>query len=356
MSTFVLSDRSYTRREAVWAACNSLAAASEKPSVSKVRGYYKGGSDTDVQADIHAWYERLFSHHCAQAAGQGMPDEVAELMRQLWATATAAAQGHLAHEKSLLTQERAQLTQEHAQMVELVQEKQRHLEQVQGELAGQTTSLAVSQERLQQALQMNEGLKAEQGVLLQRLDAMQQAIDERDRRHTEAMQLLSSQYQDSLANLNADHKSRLAEFEAAGVQNEQRYRGMERHMLQQIEEARAKSLHWEGEALSLRSRNQTEVDLVKSQLQNARSTIDASRGEINALKGQLTALNLQRDAMIKELALASVVASPALVEEKDGRQLDLLDAGVIEDELKTMGNGGIGAITLRETDPDGICE
>ncbi len=49
-------------------------------------------------------------------------------------------------------------------------------------------------------------------------------------------------------------------------------------MPQQIEEARAKSLHWEGEALSLRSRNQTEVDLVKSQLQNALSTIDASKG------------------------------------------------------------------------------
>lgn len=163
-------------------------------------------------------------------------------------------------------------------MVELVQEKQKHLEQVQGELAGQTTSLAVSQERLQQTLQMNDGLKAEQGVLVQRLEAMQQAIDERDRRHMEAMQQLSSQYQDSLDNLNADHKSRLAEFEAAGVQNEQRYRGMELHMLQQIEEARAKSLHWEGEALSLRSRNQTEVDLVKSQLQNARSTIDASKG------------------------------------------------------------------------------
>ena len=241
-------------------------------------------------------------------------------------------------------------------MTSLVQEKQKLLEQVQGELAGQTSSLAVSQERLQQALQMNDGLKAEQGVLVQRLEAMQQAIDERDRRHMEAMQQLSSQYQDSLANLNADHKSRLAEFEAAGILNEQRYRGMERHMLQQIEEVRAKSLHWEGEALSLRSRNQTEVDLVKSQLQNARSTIDASRGEINALKGQLTALNLQRDAMIKELALASVVVSPALVEEKDGRQLDLLDAGGLEDGLKTTGNGDIGKIGQRETDPDGVGE
>ncbi len=60
--------------------------------------------------------------------------------------------------------------------------------------------------------------------------------------------------------------------------------------------------------------------------------------------------------MIKELALASVVVSPALVEEKDGRQLDLLDAGVIEGGLKTSGNGDIGKIGLRETDPDGVGE
>ncbi len=39
----------------------------------------------------------------------------------------------------------------------------------------------------------------------------------------EAIQQLSSQYPDSLANLNANHMSLLAEFEAAGIQHEQHY-------------------------------------------------------------------------------------------------------------------------------------
>jgi len=36
--------------------------------------------------------------------------------------------------------------------------------------------------------------------------------------------------------------------------------------------------------------------------------------------------------------------------------LDLLDAGGLEDGLKTRGNGDIGKIGQRETDPDGVAE
>lgn len=39
-----------------------------------------------------------------------------------------------------------------------------------------------------------------------------------------------------------------------------------------------------------------------------------------------------------------------------GRQLDLLDAGSIGYELKKTGNGDVGVIGPRETDPDGVGE
>lgn len=89
------STRSIDRRSAVWSACDQLAATSVKPSLSKVRSIHRGGSDTDVQSDIQAWYARVFKGYCEHKDGLDLPGPVAALMQQVWEAAQSGAQAQL---------------------------------------------------------------------------------------------------------------------------------------------------------------------------------------------------------------------------------------------------------------------
>lgn len=294
MNSSISTDRTMTRRESVWGACNQLAEQNKKPSVARIRSLYNSGSATDVQADINAWYKRLFEGYCAANSGRGMPDEVFELARQFWETATASAHGHLSHERNQLALERQQLTDEHAAYVKMYEEQQRLLENLQRELATCKAEKAVVQEKLQKANQTCDSLLGEQNVFQQRLRGMQQEIDAQSRRHSETVQLMSIQHQEALAGFNV-----------TAAQSEQQLRGMEKHMLHQVEEARQEMQKWKQEAFDAKFKNQSAEDLIRQQLQNALAAIATSRGEAKAMKTQIGELSAQRDNLLKELAVAS---------------------------------------------------
>jgi hypothetical protein len=294
--------RSLTRRELVWHVCDQLATQNDKPSLSKVRATHRGGSDTDVQADIQAWYACLFQKHSEEAAGLGVPDEVGQLMRALWASALASAQGHLEQERRTLADARETIDLEKQVVLEQHHALQGQWDALNRANQEQTLLLGLSNERLQQTLAQNAGLQAEQGVQNQRISNVMQDLSLMELRHAETVHQLSQQHTTILEHMATEHRSRLMEFESAQTLQEQRSRGVEKHMLLQIEEARLQTQEWKSKAEHERGEGQIRQDTLNAQLQQARLQNAHARGQQESLQEQVQTLEKQKELLVRELA------------------------------------------------------
>jgi hypothetical protein len=165
----------------------------------------------------------------------------------------------------------------------------------------QSHLLAITEERLQQTQANNAGLVAEQGVLNQRLSSLMQDVSMMEVRHSEMVNQLSQQHSTVLEQVSSEHRSRLMEFETAQTVQEQRHRGMEKHMLLQIEEARVQITEWKTKAEYERGEGQIRHDVLNAQLQQARQATAHARGQQESLQTQVTTLEAQKEQLFREL-------------------------------------------------------
>ncbi len=352
VSSFTPS-RSLTRRDQVWQVCDQLASQNDKPSLSKVRGTHKGGSDTDVQADIQAWYASVFQKHSVQAAGLGVPDEVAQIMRTLWSTAMAAASGHLDKERDDLANARETIALEKQAILDQHQALQAQWEDLKLTHQEQSHLLAITEERLQQTQANNAGLVAEQGVLNQRLSSLMQDVSMMEVRHSEMVSQLSQQHSVVLEQVSSEHRSRLMEFETAQTVQEQRHRGMEKHMLLQIEEARVQITEWKTKAEYERGEGQVRHDMLNAQLQQARQAAAHTRGQQESLQTQVTILEAQKEQLFRELVQLQLQPQPHLLPAPEVPVMPVAPVAVVQ---KPATPPPISPASSKASDPDGYRE
>lgn len=97
------------RREAVWDVCNQLSAQGMKPSLRSVKMHYPRGSDTDVQKDVNAWYEFVFTQFARRRVIPALPDAVVKAMEAFWETASVEADSQFVKEREAHESIRAEM-------------------------------------------------------------------------------------------------------------------------------------------------------------------------------------------------------------------------------------------------------
>ena len=332
--------RAQDRRGSVWSACDKLAEDGVKPTLSKIRPFHRGGSDTDVQADIQAWFAELFKRHCAQAEGMGMPPEIAALMRGLWESAQGSADAQLQAERDELEQKReawkldaVRALKERDESIAIATELERDLAAERERSTGLARNVADLETRLTEAI--SEG-RQERG----RADRLAAEIAATEIRHSEAMWQLREETGGQFYELRQAHAQELSieraarseevvalreqlrqrgeHFDSELKQSEERLRAIEKRLLLEQDAVRHSVAEWKRKAQEEREAGDAKVSVVRRQMEDALVQLGGLRSQLAAneialAESRRAAAKAQEDLaqIAKSMATKSVELSPA---------------------------------------------
>ena len=268
------------RRTLTYAACDAIAAAGKKPSISSVREWTlstqgkKQGSDTDVQGDINAWFQELLALKQEKLVVSGLPDEVAALARAMWIKACESAAERLNTERAenqlLITAAEEKVQAAAAQITE----------------AHQRTEIVEHEcDVAREAIR-----RLEESLTEMRITAV--AIDERH-----AGQLLARD--ERITALTTDFARKEAEYAARIIELD----GVRKHALLQIDEARIESRHWKAEFDRVDTENKSSVVTYRQRASALDAELAGVRGRLGAVEESLAA-SRQRCSQLEAAALA----------------------------------------------------
>ena len=266
------------RRELTWQACDALAAAGRKPSISSVREWTlaqhgrKQGSDTDTQADINAWYALLLAMKQEQRTIAGLPDDVAELARGLWIRANDAAnEGLAAHRMAIdgeLADAQARSAAADAQAIDA------------GQRADAIThALDIARESIRR---LEESLCA--------LRATVQATDVRHAGQLQARDDRIAGLAHDIVQKDSEHAARATEFD-----------GLRRHALLQIDEARTESRYWKNECERTALSHQAALQLERQATAKLQAELAGACGRLSAVEESFATARERSAALEAEL-------------------------------------------------------
>jgi hypothetical protein len=297
-----------TRRESVWKACDELASMGIKPALSKIREKHRGGSDTDVQADIQAWFAEVFKRHLALSEGTGLPDDIAAMMRSLWESARASAEAMLARDREILMEKEAHLRDASQAALEAARTAQLQLQQASVELSVEREKSSGLAAALAEA--KTRGSEAESQLRLERERSANLAADmaAAAKRHAEEAAafrdasaqeaaLMRSAHADELSIARAELLERSERYSKELALSEDRMRAVERRLLMETDAVRHSVAEWKRKAQDEREAGEAKVAAVRSQAE--------------ALLSQVAGLKAQQAASGEALADARRVAAKA---------------------------------------------
>ena len=270
-----------SRQELTRLACDALAAGGKKPSIGLVREWTiattgaKKGSDGDVQADIHRWFDDLLKLK-RDSAIDGLPDAVSSLARDFWRLAVDSATDTLTGERDTLSAHRAEADKQ----------------------------IALAREETLAALALANAVTA-------RLDIANATIAGRD----EAIRRLEESLSESRATLQAkderitglkDELARTAQQQAAGLVE---LDGLRKHSLLQIDQARGEVRHWKAEFERVDHENRTTLETYRQKAASLAADLAGARGRLSAIEEALTSARL-RNAELEQRMSATQAERP----------------------------------------------
>jgi hypothetical protein len=277
-----------SRKQLTWAACDALAAQGIKPTIALVRewtiehGSGKKGSNGDVQQDIHEWFDSLLEAK-QNLKIPGLPDPVADCMRQIWRMAVDEADASLSKEREEMEERLAAVKLEAQKQVELAQQE-----------ALEATAVA---QDLKSQLAIEKQAGASKDEIIKRLEAdlaeIRATLQAKDIR---------------IEGLNAD-LTRVAKEHAAGLAE---LDGLRKHTLMQIEEARGESRRWKAEFDRVDAENKSSVVTYRQRAAALENELSGLRGRLSAIEEALATSEQRCRGLEKELAerQPAVVAKP----------------------------------------------
>lgn len=312
-----ITPRSMDRRSAVWSACDQLAAASVKPSLSKVRTIHRGGSDTDVQSDIQAWYARVFKGYCEHKDGLDLPGPVAALMHQVWEAAQSGAQAQLHAQreeaKAAIDQSQSQV-QQAIQRLKIEQERRKEVEL---EVAAHKGTLAGLERLLQAKLHEVDTLKVDLAAERDRNTRLESRLTELELAHAQAMATIQQSAALEISTVRISHSEELSRLELAHAQEVE---GLSKAITAWHERYARETTLAEERVRSAEKRLMMEQDAVRHSTAELRRRSEEERAAADARETILR--NKTEQAMIKATALSAELESVknALVQARQDLQ------------------------------------
>jgi chromosome segregation ATPase len=275
------------RRTLTWQACDALATTGKKPSIGSVREWTlattgaKRGSDTDVQADVNAWYQELLKLRHTAVAIPHLPDPIAALARELWVKANEAAADALAAERDTIA---AQVAAAH----EVAAAAESRATAANARAEATTHELDVARESIRHL-----------EVALSQLRATIEATAARHADQLEARDERIAALTDDFARREREYATRIAELD-----------GVRKHALLQIDEARTESRHWKTEFHRIDAENTRTVARYQQSAASLEADLAGARGRLSAVEEALAASRQRCSQLEGEWALAKA-ESPA---------------------------------------------
>lgn len=287
MSTGSKEGASKGRREAVWEVCDQLSAQGVKPSLRSVKMHYPRGSDTDVQKDVNAWYEHVFTLHSRRRVIPTLPDSVVKAMEVLWETASVEAESQFVKERNGLQSIRDELKMQLDSTLSDLSHAQSAAARFEQENADLRMELANRSTLLEESNKLLATLQLDMENLRSYSQKREQDLVEEARRQKEAHELhFKVQRDDFELQVNLVR-------EASVRQSEEYQRAM----------SRAES-HYR----DLESRSLVEVDAVRTQLKSANEVVERFRAlaherelEIARIRTELKMVSATHQFQIDEL-------------------------------------------------------
>lgn len=280
------------RRTTVWTVCDHLATAENmKPSVREVRRHYTRGSDSDVQADINAWWEALFGFYRDRHTRPNLPSGVVEGVEALWTLALAEA-------AKTVEEVRAVAEQQIAGAMEEMAASRLAADEAREESRAVSASLDLANQRiehLQADLGALEGRFAQEAAL--RAGAESQIVTLREE--------IARKDAESRAAVEAHGAQLKAEQEAHAVQlksEQDRYDGMNRFLLQQADEMRQQKLAAATQAASEVERLKTMSDAYRKRANAAEEGLGLTKGRLAQQTEDLATVRAEATALQQRLA------------------------------------------------------
>lgn len=251
-----------SRRELVFAACNTIAAeaieggrSNVRPTARELKSRFEiPGSLPDVQADLHAWFMSAFRNHLAVGKVPGVPETVVAAFNSFLEIVRAEAFEELRRERIDLELERQKIRGEletakaaRDQAIEAALDAERKCERTE-----------ISVRHLEQQLGEQRAVDAAKDV---RIDGLN----------------------NDLARVQVEYTQRIGEVEAQAQLSIERFEAMERKALIDIDRARA------GERKLRAEIDETApmIDAYRQQVSHLERANAALRGQIEALERQL---------------------------------------------------------------------
>lgn len=267
------------RRTLTYTACDAIAAAGRKPSISSVREWTlathgkKQGSDTDTQGDINAWFQDLLALKQEKLVVSGLPDEVAALARAMWIKACESAAESLSTERA-----------ENQGLVTAAEEK-----------------AAIATAKIAEANQRTEIVEHEFDVAREAIRRLEESLTEMrttsaaiEERH--AGQLLARD--ERISALTTDFARKEAEYAARITELD----GVRKHALLQIDEARVEARHWKAEFDRVDAENKSSVVTYRQRASALDAEVAGVRGRLGAVEEAL-AVSRQRCELLENATL-----------------------------------------------------
>ena len=293
---------SKTRREAVWEVCDQLSAQGMKPSLRSVKMHYPRGSDTDVQKDVNAWYEFVFTQYARRRVIPALPDTVVKAMEAFWETASVEADSQFVKERETHEAIRAEMKDKlESALSELGQVKAAASKSEQDnvdlrlELSHRTTLLTEAEKEI-------EGLRRD-------LDELRRHIQKREQDLLEEMARAKAAHERALTYQREDFEAQVKLVREAATQQAADH---QRAMTRADEHYR-----------DLERRSLVEVDAMRTQLKTANEAIERFRAlaherdlELAGLRTEIRMVREAQKAQIEDLLERNLKLTEAIETSK----------------------------------------
>ena len=238
-----------TRRELVFEGCNTLAAKGLKPSLRLVRSLDVRGSDTDVQADVNAWFDQVLKGYSLSLKEDSIPALLRNTLTALWSQALSEATDTFSVKRTEWQQQIHDLEnalKDSANSLQLERDGRIHAENLaeglQKSLTQKTNengSLAVLSSTLKQKVEDLEIQNRAQANSTQALIVKhEKALDDLARETRAQIDGLEKRHRADTKLNQEQHEARIHEMKTQMELAESRYRALEERSLRELDTMR----------------------------------------------------------------------------------------------------------------------
>jgi chromosome segregation ATPase len=275
------------------------------PSIQLVHRYTQFGSLTDIAKDLDVFWQNIREKGRFRLDGVDLPDSViartGEVLAELWQLAQTKAQ-------QALDDERQEMQGKMAGMQSAIEqfEQQCQTLQTRADNAEQQVQSAQSQKEVLESLLSTEKI-AKQTALL-RITDLTQRIETTRSQNEAAMQAIKAKHQKRMEAFQSILTAKEQAFHEEINKTTARLESVQKHVMLQVEQARAAHKHAEAQLNIAYQRNEQlalELQQARAEIISSTQLLDRAQAKEEEMTQKIAELGIERESLVQQLAMTT---------------------------------------------------